>query len=82
MQFFVQLVSQQLNLLCCMSRGVTPCNVSCNLSRNLYPGDEIKIEGVFLLADSTKLFFGGGMLPQKILDFASPMLERMHGDFS
>ena len=72
MQFFVQLVSQQLNLLCCMSRGVTPCNVSCNLSRNLYPGDEIKIEGVFLLADSTKLVFWGGHAPPENFRFCKP----------
>ena len=54
MQFFVQPLLQQLNLLSCSctSRGVTPCNVSCNLSRN--SEDEVKVEGVFVLADRTK----------------------------
>ena len=57
MQFFVQLVSQQLDLLCCscMSRGVTPLQMFLATCLTTCPtGDEVKVEGVFSLADRTK----------------------------
>ena len=49
MQFFMQLVPQQLNLLCCscMSRGAMFL-ATCT------SGDKVKVEGIFSLADRTK----------------------------
>ena len=59
MQFFVQLVSQQLNLLCCScmwpwAEVLHPAMFLATCLATCPSGDEVKVEGVLLLADRTK----------------------------
>ena len=55
-EFFVQFLSQQLNLLCCscMSRGTHPAMFLATCLATCPSGDEVEVEGVFLLVNRTK----------------------------
>ena len=72
MQFFVQLVSQQLNLLCCscMSKGVTPCNFFLQLVSQLVPlGTRLRLKEYFywLIAQNIARQVARGVLHCKML---------------